>query len=192
MSDATEKTGERRDGALRAFQEDLSRRMREAASASASIGGQEGVALLPFFADGRLFAIPATEVVKTAMPTAMTRLPFATEEVAGIIGIDGGVFTVLDASALLGGRPVNVSLRARVLCLDASLSEAGGASIALLVERTLDVSLADGAMQGVETAGVTLPPAIASVVCGRWTLGGRDVLALDVERLLGNEQATSA
>ncbi|HEY0220289.1 MAG TPA: chemotaxis protein CheW [Afipia sp.] len=126
---------------------------------------------------GQLFGMPISRVQDVFMPERMTRVPLASDDVAGVLNLRGRIVTAIDMRARLGlpksdeGRPpmaVGVDRR--------------GESYGLLIDSIGEVlKLADDSR---EMNPVNLDPRMAKVAGGVHRLEGQLLVVLDVDRVL--------
>jgi purine-binding chemotaxis protein CheW len=126
---------------------------------------------------GQLFGLPISRVQDVFMPERLTRVPLASDDVAGVLNLRGRIVTAIDMRARLGlpkedsGRPpmaVGVELR--------------GESYGLLIDSIGEVmKLPD---DGREVNPVNLDPRMAKMSAGVHRLDGQLMVVLDVERVL--------
>jgi purine-binding chemotaxis protein CheW len=126
---------------------------------------------------GQLFGLPISRVQDVFMPERLTRVPLASDDVAGVLNLRGRIVTAIDMRARLGlpkedtGRPpraVGVEMR--------------GESYGLLIDSIGEVmKLPD---DGREVNPVNLDPRMAKMSAGVHRLDGQLMVVLDVERVL--------
>ncbi len=126
---------------------------------------------------GQLFGMPISRVQDVFMPERLTRVPLASDDVAGVLNLRGRIVTAIDMRARLGlprnsdGRPpmaVGVDRR--------------GESYGLLIDSIGEVlKLADDSR---EMNPVNLDPRMAKVAGGVHRLEGQLMVVLDVDRIL--------
>ena len=126
---------------------------------------------------GQLFGLPISRVQDVFMPERLTRVPLASNDVAGVLNLRGRIVTAIDMRARLGlpkdetGRPpmaVGVELR--------------GESYGLLIDSIGEVmKLPD---EGREVNPVNLDPRMTEMSAGVHRLDGQLMVVLDVERVL--------
>lgn len=126
---------------------------------------------------GQLFGMPISRVQDVFMPERLTRVPLASEDVAGVLNLRGRIVTAIDMRARLGlpksdeGRPpmaVGVDRR--------------GESYGLLIDSIGEVlKLADDSR---EMNPVNLDPRMAKVAGGVHRLESQLMVVLDVDRVL--------
>ena len=126
---------------------------------------------------GQLFGLPISRVQDVFMPERLTRVPLASNDVAGVLNLRGRIVTAIDMRARLGlpkedtDRPpmaVGVELR--------------GESYGLLIDSIGEVlKLAD---EGREVNPVNLDPRMAKMSAGVHRLDGQLMVVLDVDRVL--------
>ncbi|MBX9709536.1 MAG: chemotaxis protein CheW [Xanthobacteraceae bacterium] len=126
---------------------------------------------------GQLFGLPIARVQDVFMPERLTRVPLASDDVAGVLNLRGRIVTAIDMRARLGlpknddGRPpmaVGVDRR--------------GESYGLLIDSIGEVmKLADDSR---EMNPVNLDPRMEKVAGGIHRLEGQLMVVLDVDRVL--------
>jgi purine-binding chemotaxis protein CheW len=126
---------------------------------------------------GQLFGLPISRVQDVFMPERLTRVPLASNDVAGVLNLRGRIVTAIDMRARLGlpkdetDRPpmaVGVELR--------------GESYGLLIDSIGEVmKLPD---EGREVNPVNLDPRMTEMSAGVHRLDGQLMVVLDVERVL--------
>lgn len=125
----------------------------------------------------QLFGLPIARVQDVFMPERLTRVPLASNEVAGVLNLRGRIVTAIDMRARLGlpkadgDRPpmaVGVDLR--------------GESYGLLIDSIGEVlKLPD---ENREVNPVNLDPRMAKMSAGVHRLDGQLMVILDVDRVL--------
>ena len=128
--------------------------------------------------DGQLFGVEVTEIHDVFQPQAITVVPLAQREIAGVLNLRGRIVTTVCARRRLGlaerqeGEPPPMAIGI----------EKGGDSYGLLVDSVDEVlKLPDSAYEAVP---VNLDPRWAHVSRGVYRVDGGLLVALDVERLL--------
>jgi purine-binding chemotaxis protein CheW len=126
---------------------------------------------------GQLFGLPIARVQDVFMPDRLTRVPLASDDVAGVLNLRGRIVTAIDMRARLGlpkhddGRPpmaVGVDMR--------------GESYGLLIDNIGEVlKLAN---ESREVNPVNLDPRMAKMAGGVHRLDGQLMVVLDVDRVL--------
>lgn len=126
---------------------------------------------------GQLFGLPIERVQDVFMPERLTRVPLASDDVAGVLNLRGRIVTAIDMRARLGlpknddGRPpmaVGVDRR--------------GESYGLLIDSVGEVmKLPDDSR---EMNPVNLDPRMEKVAGGIHRLEGQLMVVLDVDRVL--------
>ena len=126
---------------------------------------------------GQLFGLPIGRVQDVFMPERLTRVPLASDDVAGVLNLRGRIVTAIDMRARLGlpknddGRPpmaVGVDRR--------------GESYGLLIDSIGEVmKLPDDSR---EMNPVNLDPRMEKVAGGIHRLEGQLMVVLDVDRVL--------
>ena len=111
---------------------------------------------------GCRYALPLSGVGEVGRPPGLTRVPGLPVWVAGVANWRGRVLAVLDLRSLLGGPPVELDRRGRVLVLSA-----GGLRAGLLVESVLGTVPHDPAH--VEPVLASLQSGAAGLLAGQLT-----------------------
>jgi purine-binding chemotaxis protein CheW len=126
---------------------------------------------------GQLFGLPISRVQDVFMPERLTRVPLASQEIAGVLNLRGRIVTVVDMRARLGlpraedGKPpmaVGVDLR--------------GESYGLLIDTIGEVLRLSESSR--EENPVNLDPRMAKLAGGVHRLDGQLMVVLDVDRVL--------
>ena len=131
-----------------------------------------------FEVGGQLFGIDVAHVHEVFRPQAISPVPLARAEIAGVMNLRGRIVTLVCARRRLGlppaieGSPAPMALRI----------ERNGESYAVLVDAVGEVLKAPGNIG--EAAPSNLDPCWAAVSCGVYRLQGRLLVAWDVDRLL--------
>ncbi|MEH2510456.1 purine-binding chemotaxis protein CheW [Nitrobacteraceae bacterium AZCC 1564] len=126
---------------------------------------------------GQLFGLPIARVQDVFMPDRLTRVPLASDDVAGVLNLRGRIVTAIDMRARLGlpknddGRPpmaVGVDMR--------------GESYGLLIDNIGEVLKLPNESR--EVNPVNLDPRMAKMAGGVHRLDGQLMVVLDVDRVL--------
>jgi purine-binding chemotaxis protein CheW len=126
---------------------------------------------------GQLFGLPIERVQDVFMPDRLTRVPLASDDVAGVLNLRGRIVTAIDMRARLGlpkndsGRPpmaVGVDMR--------------GESYGLLIDNIGEVLKLPNESR--EVNPVNLDPRMAKMAGGVHRLDGQLMVVLDVDRVL--------
>ena len=125
---------------------------------------------------GQLFGLPISRVQDVFMPERVTRVPLASDDVAGVLNLRGRIVTAIDMRARLGLAKKD----------DESLMAIGvdmrGESYGLLIDSIGEVlKLPDSER---EVNPVNLDPRMAKMAGGVHRLDGRLMVVLDVDRVL--------
>ena len=141
--------------------------------------------LCTFYLDGHFFGTPVPAVQEVIQYQEMTRVPLAPEVVRGLINLRGQIVLAIDLRRRLGlndrpaGQlPMNVVIR----------TDEG--AVSLLVDEIGDViEVEDNAL---ESAPKTLQGFASQAICGIYTLPGRLLQVLDVERIIDLSDLTAS
>ncbi len=126
---------------------------------------------------GQLFGMPISRVQDVFMPERLTRVPLASEDIAGVLNLRGRIVTAIEMRARLGlpksgdGRPpmaVGVDHR--------------GESYGLLIDSIGEVLKLSNDSR--EMNPVNLDPRMSKVADGVHRLEGQLMVVLDVDRVL--------
>jgi purine-binding chemotaxis protein CheW len=126
----------------------------------------------------QLFGVEVTHIHEVFQPQAVSPVPLAKPEIAGVLNLRGRIVTTVCARRRLGLPPRPEGSRPPM----AVGIDKNGESYGILVDAVDEVmKLSD---KDYEDAPVNLDPRWASVSRGVYRLDGRLLVALDVERLL--------
>ncbi|MEQ8347701.1 MAG: chemotaxis protein CheW [Sneathiellaceae bacterium] len=153
-------------------------------SSAPAVAGEQGVQLQGGSRDfvtvtiaEQLFGIPVLEVRDVLRPQAMTRVPLAPPEIAGVLNLRGRIVTAIDVRCRLNLPPRDEEQRGMNAVVDYH-----GEPYALVFDSVGEVlSLPDDAH---ERTPATLNPRWREVADGIYRLDGRLLVVLEVERLL--------
>src|SRR5580698_509099 len=121
--------------------------------------------------------------------SAVTRLPQAPADVLGVLNLRGAIVPVLDLRLKFGSANVQYS-PITVIIVVSVMSAKGPREFGMVVDGVSDVI--DIAPQDVKPAPDLGSGASAACIRGLVTIGGRMVVLLDVNLLLGKESAATA
>lgn len=135
---------------------------------------------------GQLFGLPIHRVEDVFKPAAITRVPLARPEIAGVLNLRGRIVTAIDMHRRLGlaggGR------RTDVMAVGVA---AKGESFGLLIDGVGEVLRLESA--GLEANPVNLDPRWVGISAGVHRLDGRLLVVLDVDRVLAfDDEALAA
>ena len=126
---------------------------------------------------GQLFGLPISRVQDVFMPERLTRVPLASNDVAGVLNLRGRIVTAIDMRARLG-LPKERPIGRRWL----SVSNCAAKSYGLLIDSIGEVmKLPD---EGREVNPANLDPRMTEMSAGVHRLDGQLMVVLDVERVL--------
>ena len=93
----------------------------------------------PVLAGNEIWLLKSKEIIKIGAVDKLTSVPGATKHVAGLVSLQGSIYTVLDLNVVLGNSPTIKNNKARIVFLDIDgIDESdAGVNFALLVERVL-------------------------------------------------------
>lgn len=137
------------------------------------------------FTAGQLFGLKLERVRDVFVPQALSAVPLAPPEVAGVLNLRGRIVTALDLRRRLGlppredGKPsVAVGIEDR------------GELYGLIADKVGDVMWLPASQY--ETAPANLDPRWAQVCAGVYRLDGRLLVVLDVDKILDISQFGAA
>jgi purine-binding chemotaxis protein CheW len=125
----------------------------------------------------QLFGLPIERVHDVFTPDAMTPVPLAREEVAGVLNLRGRIVTAIDMRSKLDLPPVDKSMRRMAVGIDYK-----GESYGLIIDKVgevLNLPIIER-----EPNPVNLNPRWAAVSAGIHRLEGTLMVILDVDRVL--------
>ena len=126
---------------------------------------------------GQLFGLPITQVHDVFMPSRMTKVPLAPQEIAGILNLRGRIVTAIDMRSLLGLAKREDGGESMAVGIDCD-----GESYGLLIDAVGEVlRLANDSRQPLP---LNLDSRLARVAAGVHRLEDQLLVVLDVERLL--------
>jgi len=134
---------------------------------------------------GQLFGVPILQVGDVFAPGAITRVPMAGSDVAGILNLRGRILTAISMRSRLGLPPLPAGHASMAVGV-----EVGGESYGLIVDSVGDVLSLDETTY--DTNPANLDPLWARVSAGVHRLEGRLMVVLDVDRLLAPEPGMRA
>jgi purine-binding chemotaxis protein CheW len=126
---------------------------------------------------GQLFGLPISRVQDVFMPDRLTRVPLASDDVAGVLNLRGRIVTAIDMRARLG-LPKNDDGR-RPMAVGVDLR---GESYGLLIDNIGEVLKLPNDSR--EVNPVNLDPRMAKMAGGVHRLDGQLMVVLDVDRVL--------
>lgn len=125
--------------------------------------------------DGQHFGLPVARVQDVFRPLAMTQVPLAPREIAGILNLRGRIVTMIDMTARLG--------RARHPAMQMAVTvDLHGESYGLMVDSVRDVvRLPDSELQAVP---INFDAALARLASSAFWLDAGLLVILDIDRVL--------
>jgi purine-binding chemotaxis protein CheW len=139
---------------------------------------------------GQLFGLPIGRVQDVFVPDALTRVPLAAPEVAGLLNLRGRILTVVDLRRRLGldaaaPDPAGVPRPRAAIGI-----EHGGESYGLLIDEIGEVMTLPAA--GREENPINMDRRLALAAAGVHRLDGRILVVLDVDRVLDFDPGAAA
>lgn len=129
----------------------------------------------------QLFGLPILEVQDVFMPDAVTTVPLAPNDVAGVMNLRGRIVTAIDMRKRLG-----LPSREEGTPQMAVGIEYKGESYGLIIDQVLEVHRLTG--ETYEPNPANLDPRWASVSAGVHRLDGSLMVVFDVKKVLGLDQ----
>ena len=150
--------------------------------------GHSGIAATDFvtvrIAD-QWFGIPVEGIHDVFMPQAVTHVPLARNEVAGVLNLRGRIVTAIDMRRVLDLPPVEDGVKPMAVGI-----EMGGESYGLVIDEVGEVvSLEDSAF---ESNPANLDPRWQEISKGIYRLDGTLLVVLDAERVLSFDETGQA
>lgn len=133
----------------------------------------------------QLFGLPILEVQDVFMPEAVTEVPLATHDVAGVLNLRGRIVTAIDMRKRLG-LPDLGDDRSRM----AVGIECNGESYGLIIDTVGEVH--NLAHDTFEANPANLDPRWAAISAGVHRLDGSLMVVVDVEKVLAQEETVIA
>ncbi|MGH1350271.1 MAG: chemotaxis protein CheW [Methyloligellaceae bacterium] len=134
---------------------------------------------------GQLFGLPIEKVQDVFMPDAITEVPLALPEVAGVLNLRGRIVTAIDMRKRLS-LPPNENVTAQM----AVGLEFNGESYGLIIDEVGEVLKLD--QTNFETNPSNLDPRWTMISNGVQRLDGQLMVILDVNRLLATDDVNQA
>ena len=133
----------------------------------------------------QLFGLPILEVQDVFMPEAVTEVPLATQDVAGVLNLRGRIVTAIDMRKRLG-LPELDDERSRM----AVGIESNGESYGLIIDTVGEVHRLSN--ETFEANPANLDPRWAAISAGVHRLDGSLMVVVDVEKVLAQEETVIA
>ena len=133
----------------------------------------------------QLFGLPILEVQDVFMPEAVTEVPLATQDVAGVLNLRGRIVTAIDMRKRLG-LPDLEEDKARM----AVGIESNGESYGLIIDTVGEVHRLSN--ETFEANPANLDPRWAAISAGVHRLDGSLMVVVDVEKVLAQEETVIA
>jgi purine-binding chemotaxis protein CheW len=129
--------------------------------------------------DGQMFGLPIARVHDVFMLDALTRVPMAAEEIAGILNLRGRIVTAIDMRKRLSLAPFEDYKNCMAIGI-----ESKGESYGLMIDKVGEVM--DLPVDGIEANPVNLDKKWVEISAGVYRLEGALMIVLDVDRVLGS------
>ena len=125
----------------------------------------------------QLFGLPILRVQDVFAPERITRVPLASQEIAGVLNLRGRIVTLIDLRCRLGLGAREAGAESMAIGI-----ESHGESYGLLIDSVGEVLKLDEA--GREANPVNLDAKLAGVSAGIYRLQGQLLVIVDVDRIL--------
>lgn len=134
----------------------------------------------------QLFGLPIGRVQDVFMPDAITKVPLATPEIAGVLNLRGRIVTAVDMRRRLSLPPMEEVAHRHAVGV-----EQGGEAYGLIIDSVGEVL--NLAIDRLEANPVNLDRRWSSVSAGVFRLDGQLLVILDIDRVLAfGEDAVAA
>lgn len=99
--------------------------------------------LVPLLSGPEHWLFRSHNIARIALPERITRIPGADSALVGVVSWAGTIYTLVDFNLLLGRTAVLRNMKSRIVFLEQDIGATGsegGAPLALLVDRVLDLT----------------------------------------------------
>ncbi len=133
----------------------------------------------------QLFGLPILEVQDVFMPEAITEVPLASQDVAGVLNLRGRIVTAIDMRKRLGLPPLEEDKSRMAVGI-----ESNGESYGLIIDKVGEVHrLAEDTF---ESNPANLDPRWVAISAGVHRLEGSLMVVVDVEKVLAQDEIVIA
>ena len=132
----------------------------------------------------QLFGLRILEVQDVFMPSAITLVPLASADVAGVLNLRGRIVTAIDMRRRLGLPASETSENSMAVGI-----ESKGESYGLIIDSVGEVHRLS--METFEANPANLDPRWAAISAGVHRLDGELMVVIDVEKVLANAEETA-
>ncbi|GBE44433.1 MAG TPA: chemotaxis protein CheW [Rhizobiales bacterium] len=129
----------------------------------------------------QLFGLPILEVQDVFMPAAVTEVPLAKRDIAGVLNLRGRIVTAIDMRKRLGLPPLEEGGR----CMAVGI-ESNGESYGLIIDSVGEVHRVS--QETFEVNPANLDPRWAAISAGVHRLDGSLMVIIDVDRVLAQDE----
>jgi purine-binding chemotaxis protein CheW len=147
--------------------------------------GDSGQDYVTAMVGGELIGLPILRVQDVFAPQAVTHVPLAPPEIAGVINLRGRIVTLIDLRCRFGMPP-----RERNAPVMAIGVETATESFGLVIDSIGEVLRLSGSER--EPNPLHLDPSLARLSSGIHRLEGRLLMVIDIDRVLDIETAAAA
>lgn len=130
---------------------------------------------------GQLFGLPILEVQDVFMPAAVTKVPLAKRDIAGVLNLRGRIVTAIDMRKRLGLSSFDEGGK----CMAVGI-ESNGESYGLLIDKVGEVHRVS--QDSYEANPANLDPRWAAISAGVHRLDGSLMVIIDVDRVLAQDE----
>ena len=136
--------------------------------------------------ENQLFGLPIHEVQDVFTPDAITKVPLASPEIAGVLNLRGRIVTAIDLRTRLGLPPKGENCQKMAVGIDNN-----GESYGLIIDKVGEVHRLK--KSDFEANPVNLDPRWAGISAGVYRLDGSLMVVFDVDKILAtNDQVLAA
>ena len=155
--------------------------MNESQTADDAVGNEATDEYITVTIADQLFGLPINEVQDVFMPDAVTTVPLAPNDVAGVLNLRGRIVTAIDMRKRLGLSPRDAGTPQMAVGI-----EHKGESYGLIIDQVREVHRLSA--ETYEPNPANLDPRWASVSAGVHRLDGSLMVVFDVNKVLGLKQ----
>lgn len=133
----------------------------------------------------QLFGLPILEVQDVFMPEAVTEVPLASQDVAGVLNLRGRIVTAIDMRRRLGLPELSDDSSCMAIGI-----ESNGESYGLIIDKVGEVHRLSA--ETFEVNPANLDPRWLAISAGVHRLDGSLMVVIDVEKVLAQEETVIA
>lgn len=133
----------------------------------------------------QLFGLPILEVQDVFVPEAVTEVPLASQDIAGVLNLRGRIVTAIDMRRRLGLPELSNGSSCMAIGI-----ESNGESYGLIIDKVGEVHRLSA--ETFEVNPANLDPRWAAISAGVHRLDGSLMVVIDVEKVLAQEETVIA